>query len=155
MKIEQKAASIFEYSFDIEIERSVEHVWQVIFKQINNWWMKDYRALGENSEISLTPETGAALLESTETGESLEWYRVQMCVPLNSLYLVGNLAADWGGPTVSMLKLGLTQQEGNTLLTISDSLLGNVSAKAAENARSGWMEMFTKGLKEFAEKTQS
>lgn len=152
MKIEQKQASIFEYSFDIEIEKPLEQVWQVMFEQINGWWMNDFRALGQDSVVSLKPQTGAALLETTNTDESLEWYKVQMCVPLNSVYLVGYLASDWGGPTVSMLKLGVQTKGDKTVLTVTDSLLGNVSEKAALNAKNGWMDMFTNGLKAFAER---
>jgi len=153
MKIEQSNANIFKYSFDIVIESTVERVWNVMFNNIDEWWMSDFRALGKDSTISLEPNTGAVLLEKKENGESLEWYRVQMCVPGNSIYLVGYLAPDWGGPTTSMLKLALRKEGNTTILTVSDALLGNVSENAAKNAQNGWLDMFTKGLKAFSEKS--
>lgn len=152
MNIEQSNANIFKYSFDIVIERSTDQVWNLMFSKINDWWMNDFRALGEDSTVSLEPHTGATLLEKKDNGESLEWYRVQMFVPGNSVYLVGYLAPDWGGPTTSMLKLALRKQGDSTVLTVSDALLGNVSENAAKNAQSGWLDMFTNGLKAFAEK---
>ena len=151
MDIERSTASIFKYQFDIAINSPVSKVWATMFEQINDWWMADYRALGSDSVISLEAKTGSTLLESSADGSSLEWYRVQMCTPNQSLYLVGYLAPDWGGPTTSMLKLSLAEDGDNCVLTVSDALLGNVTENSANSAKNGWQEMFETGLKQFVE----
>ncbi len=149
-KLESNAA-IFKYSFDITIERPIEAVWGLLCDSINDWWMNDFRALGEDSVVSLDTGTGGSLLEQDPNGATLEWYRVQMCMPGQSLYLTGYLAPDWGGPTVSMLKLSLESKDDSCILTVSDALLGSVTEKAANSAKDGWSMLFTDGLKRFVE----
>ena len=145
-------AKIFTYSFDVAISRPAADVWPLLSQQIDAWWMKDFRALGGNSVMSLDPSAGGSLLETGENGDALEWYRVQMCVPGQSLYLVGYMAPDWGGPTTSMLKLALKEDDGCCVLAVSDALTGNVTENKAKGAKSGWGQLFGEGLKALAEK---
>jgi uncharacterized protein YndB with AHSA1/START domain len=142
---------IFKYQFETAIKRDVDAVWSLMTDGINDWWMTDFRALGEGSVMSLRAEMGGGLVESGKTGESLEWYRVQMCMPGKSIYLVGYMAPDWGGPTVSMLKLALEPKDGASLLTVSDALMGNITESSIKSAQSGWETMFRDGLKAHAE----
>ncbi len=142
---------IFNYQFETAIKRDVDAVWSLMTDEINDWWMTDFRALGEGSVMSLRAEMDGALVETGKNGESLEWYRVQMCVPGKSIYLVGYMAPDWGGPTISMLKLALEPKDGAALLTVSDALMGNISESSIKSAQSGWETLFRGGLKAYAE----
>jgi len=150
-KLGKKSAHIFQYNFDIVINRRVEDVWPQLFGGIDAWWPKEYRALGENSQMSFGEAVGSLLLETGEKGEALEWYRTQMIVPGQSLYLVGSLAPDWGGPTTSMLKLMFNNTDSSCVLNVSDALLGNVSEASAKSAESGWVDIFESGFKDFVE----
>lgn len=94
----------------------------------------------------------ALMIESAADGSSLEWYRVQMVSPGKSLYLVGYMAPDWGGPTTSMLKLTVEDRDNGGALIVSDALLGNVTEASANSAEGGWKMLFGDGLKEFVEK---
>lgn len=149
--VELSDAKIAKYQFDVPVKRSVEELWSVMIDEINGWWMHDFRALGEDSIISLNPETGGKLLETSPDGGSLEWYQVQMIVPKTSLYLVGYMAADWGGPTTSMLKLALEARGDDSVLIVSDALLGNVTENSTQSASDGWQMLFGDGLKKYAE----
>ncbi len=142
---------IFKYQFEMAIKREVDAVWSLMTDGINDWWMTDFRALGAGSVMSLRAEMGGRLVETGENHESLEWYRVQMCTPGKSIYLVGYMAPDWGGPTVSMLKLALESKDGAALLTVSDALMGNITESSVKSAQSGWEMMFHDGLKAHAE----
>lgn len=148
---EQTNAVIYKYSMEIPINRPIDVVWKMLSANINDWWMHDFRALGEDSEVSLDTNPGGKLMEKGKNGESLEWYRVQMCMPGESLYLVGYMAPDWGGPTTSMLKLALEAKDQSCILTVADALLGNVTKTAANSAKDGWSELFNNGLKKYAE----
>jgi len=139
------------YEFEVPIERSPAHTWTTMIDDINAWWIDDFRALGEGSTVSLNAQAGGQLIENAKDGSSLEWYRVQMVAPGKSLYLIGYLAPDWGGPTTSMLKLAVEDRGGGCALIVSDALLGNVSEASALRAENGWKTLFQKGLKEFAE----
>jgi uncharacterized protein YndB with AHSA1/START domain len=145
-------AKIFTYEFEVAIDRNPADIWSLITDEIDSWWMPDFRALGETSRVSLDAKPGGLLTEETPDGGFLEWYRVQMCSPGKSLYLVGYLAPDWGGPTLSMLKLGIDASAGASLLTVSDALLGNVSKASSASAQSGWNTLFGDGLKTYAER---
>lgn len=144
-------AAIFKYSFQIAIRASVETVWSNLAASINAWWMTDFRVFGANSEVSLEMKTGGSLIERGQDGSSLEWYRVQMCVPEKSLLLVGFLAPDWGGPTLSMLSLALQASEEGCVLTVSDALSGNTSAQSAQSAEDGWKLLFDQGFRAHVE----
>ncbi len=144
-------AKILKYEFEIAIKRSAADIWKLMVNEIDAWWMNDFRALGEGSKVMLNPQVGGQLIESAADGSSLEWYRVQMVSPGKSLYLVGYMAPDWGGPTTSMLKLAVEDRDGSGALTVSDALMGNVTQASASSAESGWKMLFGDGLKQFAE----
>ena len=144
-------AKIVKYEFEIPIKRKPEDVWELIVNDINAWWMNDFRALGEGSKMSFKAEAGGQLIETAADGTALEWYRVQMISPGKLLYLIGYMAPDWGGPTTSMLKLTVEERGGETVLIVSDALLGNVTQKSADSASSGWKMLFGEGLKAYAE----
>lgn len=152
MPIEElPAARIYKYQFEVPIKQSSTKVWALMTDEIDSWWMNDFRALGEESIMSLDPQIGGLLVEKNQSGESLEWYRVQMCQPQKALYLNGYLAPDWGGPTLSMLKLALEPGDDACLLKVSDALMGNVTDASMKSAQSGWEMMFRDGLGRFAE----
>ena len=145
-------AKIIKYQFEVPIQRSASDIWSLMVDQIDHWWMNDFRALGEGSKVTLNAETGGQLIESAEDGSALEWYRVQMVSPGKSLYLVGYMAPDWGGPTTSMLKLAVEDRGEGGALIVSDALLGNVTERSASSAEGGWKMLFGDGLKGFAER---
>ncbi len=145
-------AKIIEYQFEVLIHRSAADIWLLMIDQIDHWWMDDFRALGEGSKVTLNAETGGQLIESAADGSALEWYRVQMVVPGKSLYLVGYMAPDWGGPTTSMLKLAIEERGESCALIVSDALLGNVTEASASSAEGGWRTLVGDAFKAFVEK---
>lgn len=144
-------ARMFTYKLDITIARPPEDVWSVLTTRINDWWLPDFRVLGQGSAMSLNPSVGGALLEKSADGGFLEWYRVQMCVPGALLFLVGHVAPDWGGPTVSTVSITLKGEGDSTILGVSDGLIGNVTEKSAIEAETGWKSLLDDGLKALAE----
>ncbi len=144
-------AKIIKYRFEVPIKRSAADIWALMIDEIDEWWMDDFRALGEGSKVTLNAEAGGQLTESGADNSSLEWYRVQMVSPGKSLYLVGYMAPDWGGPTTSMLKLTVEDRDSGGALIVSDALLGNVTEASASSAESGWKVLFGEGLKGFLE----
>lgn len=145
-------SKIFKYEFDVPINRNAADVWALMTDEIDLWWMPDFRALGEGSRVTLDAKIGGLLTEQTPDGGFLEWYRVQMCAPGASLHMVGYLAPDWGGPTVSMLKLGIGGSGSSCTLTVADALVGNVSKASADSAKGGWRTLFGDGFKKYAER---
>lgn len=146
--IESKIVSV---EFEFTIQAKPENVWRCLTQEINQWWRDDFRVLGAESIVSLEAEAGKALKELGVDGSSLEWYRVQMCNVGQSLYLVGYLAKDWGGPSQSMLKLSLKAQGDQCLFSVSDAITGNVGNNTASNVLSGWKSMFEDSFRRYVE----
>lgn len=153
MKIEQSNAQIVKYQFEFLIQSSPQKVWECLINDINLWWLDDFKTFGSDSVISLDANAGGALREIGSDGSSLDWYTVQMCIQKQSLYLVGHLAPDWGGPSLSMLKLSLQGKDDGCWFTVCDGLLGNVSEKGANMTMEGWKAMFEESFKRHVEQS--
>ena len=141
----QTQAQVAQYELEIEIKADRERVWQALTGETDAWWLPDFRSLGD-SVVTLDPVPGGGLTESCADGRSLLWYTVQMIVPSESMYLVGHTAPDWGGPTLSMLKLELQDRGEGCALLVSDALLGRVSDTQASSLSDGWRQLFGDGL---------
>jgi uncharacterized protein YndB with AHSA1/START domain len=141
-----EAAQIGQFELEVDLEAPVERVWTALTEEIDSWWLPDFRATGEGSVVRLDARTGGALVETSPDGVELVWYTVQMVRPGSTLYLVGHTARDWGGPSVSMLKLSLTARPGGSRLSISDSIVGQVSEAQLASVEGGWKNLFGDGL---------
>ena len=149
----EQQAKIFNIEFDTYISSSANQVWNLLAFGINEWWMQDFRAIPD-STVSLDLRAGGMLMESGTNGQLLEWYKIQMIVPGESVYLIGHLAPDWGGPTISMLKLSLKSKGNGCVLSVSDSLLGNIDDAKATTIDEGWQLLFGTSLKKYSESVQ-
>jgi uncharacterized protein YndB with AHSA1/START domain len=143
-----------QYALEIQINAPRAAVWQALVDETNAWWLPDFHMVGEGSVVSFDARAGGQLIETKPDGGSLLWYTVQMCAPQESLHLVGFCAPEWGGPATTMLRLKLEDTDGGTLLSVSDALVGRVTDESLESLRAGWLQLFTDGLKSFAERTQ-
>ena len=75
-----------------------------------------------------------------------------MCVPEQSLHLVGFMAPEWGGPATTMLELSLEETDSGTVLVVRDALFGQVTESAAKSLEEGWGRLFGEGLKQHAQR---
>lgn len=155
MKYELKGATTGQLELEIQVAASPEALWTALFADIDRWWLPDFRTLGEKSKLSFDPQPGGrGLLESSPAAGDLQWYQVQMYQPsAKQVYLVGHIAPDWGGPTTSMLKLSVCENDGGCVLKIVDARLGKVSESDLETCRQGWQQLFGEGLKPLVEQT--
>ena len=149
---EYETSEIRSIELTIPIAAPQRQVWEALTKKTDSWWLADFRALGEGSTVSFDAKPGGTLTESTQDGGGLIWYTGQMNQPETALYLVGHTAPDWGGPTLSMLKLGLRDAEAGCVLEITDTLVGRISDQQAGSLETGWSRLFGDGLKAFVEK---
>ncbi len=151
MTVESMDTKAIKYELEIEIQAPRKVVWSALTEEINAWWLAGFRMVGDGSVLTLDARAGGQLVESREGGGSLLWYTVQMCLPEESLHLVGFIAPEWGGPATTMLELSLEDLRGGTLLRVKDALFGVVSKKNAFSLRDGWGQLFGEGLKRHVE----
>jgi uncharacterized protein YndB with AHSA1/START domain len=144
-------AQVLSYEFNVMIQAPRARVWTALTEEINCWWLAGFHMVAEDSVVSLDTHAGGQLLESHDDAGSLLWYTVSMCVPESSLHMIGHIAPAFGGPTTSLLELGLSEEKGETILLVREGLLGKVSAKSASRTESGWQQLFGEGLRVYVE----
>ncbi len=147
------SAACHQYEMQISIEASRERVWKAIFEETNLWWLPDFHVAGPDSVVTFDPHPGGrGLLESTPDGGGLLWYSVQMYMPSDfKVYLVGQIAPEWGGPATSSLRLSLTESDSGCVLRVTDARHGNVDEQQVQSYEDGWKQLFGDGLKKFVE----
>ena len=149
---DSEAPKTASYRLECRIGAAPERVWRALTAEIDAWWLADFHCAHAASTMSLDPRPGGQLLELTAAGGGLLWYTVHAVDPGRSLTLVGPLSAG-EGPGSSTLQLTLSGQDGATLLTLSDGLLGRFRDDLPERLRDGWETLLFEGLKAHAERT--
>lgn len=130
------------YELSVDIAASVDEVWSSLVGETHAWWPKDFRALGDDSVVMLDARAGGHLLETRENGDGLLWYTVQMCGPGPSLHLVGAIAPEWGGPSVTMLHVRLQPHGDGTRVLVTDALVGHLTDAKVAELKQGWTSVF-------------
>lgn len=142
-----------QYELQITIAASADVVWRAIFDDTNAWWLPDFHVAGPDSIVTFDSAIGGrGLVEDNAAGDSLLWYSVHMYQPSQrTVYLIGHIAPEWGGPATSSLKLAVESKGDGSVLTICDARHGNVDEKHVQSSADGWQQLFTDGLKKFVE----
>ncbi|MEQ8531511.1 MAG: SRPBCC domain-containing protein [Imperialibacter sp.] len=136
-------------TMDIPIEAGVERVWECLIKDVGLWWRKDFYTSPKTKAFILEPKVGGRMYEDYGNGEGLLWYTVIVLNAPHHLELQGHLTPDYGGPAITFLKITLKEDGSKTMLTLSDTLMGDVSAKAKGQITEGWKLLFEDGFKTY------
>ncbi|MFN0063702.1 MAG: SRPBCC domain-containing protein [Myxococcaceae bacterium] len=129
-----------EFRFTIDPPVAQKKAWAALTGQVHAWWPKDFRATGPDSRITLEPRLSGRLFETSDDGNGLVWYQVIALDAPRSLLLSGVIAAPFGGPAMSLLRLTLQENGAKaTVLEVHDALFGHIEGCDAE---SGWRTVF-------------
>lgn len=146
-------SSVAQYELEIKIDADPECVWSALIDDINAWWLPDFHMVGPGSTVRLEPHAGGGLIEELPDGGSLLWYTVHWIGPAaHTLYLVGHIAPDWGGPACTHLKIAVENRGNGSVVIITDSQFGHVSDQNLASLEDGWAALFRDGLKAFVER---
>lgn len=142
-------ATCAQYELEISIQAPCKKVWQALLEDTNAWWLPDFHVVDPESTVEFDVQPGGrGLVEHRADGSFLQWFTVQACMPDQfKLYLIGHVAPDWGGPSISNLTLALTEQEGGCVLKVTDAHQGRVSEATLNSLESGWKQLFGEGLR--------
>ena len=151
MSAKTHATQAVTYELEVTIAAPRDVVWRSLVDQTQAWWLPDFHMVGPDSNVSFDARAGGQLVETTAAGGGLLWYTVAMVTPGHSLHLVGHVFPQWGGPGTSLLELSLEERAGATVLKVSDALVGGVDEAGANSLREGWTQLFSEGLKPYAE----
>lgn len=137
----------------VEIASSRDEVWQAMVHEIGKWWREDFLVCAGSRGMDLEPRVGGLLFETAEAeGSGFVWGQVIRFEPSDHLAYTAQLAPPWGGPAHSIVQIALSENEGGTLLTLSDALVGHLSAELLQSLEDGWLQLFGDGgLKSYLE----
>lgn len=140
-RIELRAAEV---ALDWTIAASPQDVWATLFAGPDRWWPREMRAGPTDATMTFEERVGGELTELGPNGAGLCWYRVIALDPGKSVDLAGQLASRYGGPATSLLHLTLEpgEQEGTTLLKLTDSVFGRIGEGFHASAAEGWGLVF-------------
>ena len=145
--------SYAQYELEIAINAPIERVWNAILEDTNLWWSPDFHMVASESTVEFDVSPGGkGLIEHNPDGSFLQWYTVQFFMPDQfKIYMVGNVAPDWGGPSTTNLCLSLSASDDGCILKVSDAHHGKVNEPYIESLKGGWKQLFGDGLKRFVE----
>ena len=137
----------------IAIEAPRDRAWKAIIDEIGEWWLPDFHVVDSDSRVSFdTTPGGKGIYESTPSGDWLTWYSVQMYLPSQfQVFLNGHIAPEWGGPTISTLKIALDENETGCIFRLSDARVGRTDEGSMQSCCDDWKRLFTDGLKAHVE----
>jgi DNA-binding transcriptional ArsR family regulator/uncharacterized protein YndB with AHSA1/START domain len=144
-------ACMLTVSLEIPIAATPARVWQALTEQMELWWPADFRAATDSLHMSFDATIGGRILEQGKNGSGVIWYTVYGIAPGVSVDMVGQLSPAFGGPAQSLLRLELREQGHQTMLVLTDAVVGNVGARSAESLQSGWKAIFDDAFKSFVE----
>ena len=142
-----------EYELEIAIKADRDAVWKALVDETNSWWLPDFHMIGESSvvEFDVSPG-GRGLIEHREDGSFLVWYSVQFFLPEHfQIYLVGNVAPNWGGPSTSNLFLAVEENPAGCILRVKDAHHGAFHDDFIQSLKNGWIQLFGEGLLRYVE----
>ena len=148
--MEQQVQTI-NITMEIPIKAEINKVWACMNKEINLWWRKDFYTSPKTKEFILENKVGGRLYEDYGNGEGLLWATVIVLDSPYNIEFKGHLSPQFGGPAISFLKFALSENDGGTLLTLSDTVLGQVSEKTKKSLITGWKLLYEDGFKKYVE----
>ena len=148
---EPAAARVLTLELEIPIHAPREKVWRMLTEEIHQWWPRDFYASSNPKAMRFETKLGGRLYEESADGGGVLWYTVIAVTPGVSVDLAGNLTTAFGGPAQTLLRLALREQGDQTVLELSDAVVGNVGDRTAATLEEGWRALFEAGLKQFVE----
>ena len=144
-------AGMLTVRMEIPIAAPRERVWRALTEQIDLWWPQDFRAATDPLRMEFDATLGGRIHEHGGDGGGVIWYTVYAITPGVSIDLAGQLSSAFGGPAQSLLRLVLRDQGANTVLELTDAVVGNVGPRTADTNRSGWEAIFANAFRAFVE----
>ena len=123
-----------------EIDASGEDVWRALTDNIGKWWPAMFYTGGEVGKRSFHLEAtpGGRMFEQWQSGGGTLWAHVVSLSPGSSIQLVGHIFPNWGGPVQWFGTCALTEQNGGTVLTFSETAVGKTSDQGMQEKEKGW-----------------
>jgi DNA-binding transcriptional ArsR family regulator/uncharacterized protein YndB with AHSA1/START domain len=137
---------------EIVINAPRERVWAALVEETTGWWRADFYTVEDPVGFVIEPKAGGRGYEYNAAGAETLWFTVVNVVPGKVLNTVGFLMPQWGGPNVSMIRLALEECGEQTVLQLSDGIMGRIGDGAVAEMEAGWRMLLEEGLKAYCER---
>jgi DNA-binding transcriptional ArsR family regulator/uncharacterized protein YndB with AHSA1/START domain len=144
-------AGVLTVALEIPIDAPREYVWRMLTDEAHQWWPRDFYASANPIGMRFEARLGGRLYEEGPNGGGVVWYTVIALDPGHSVDLAGHLTAAFGGPSQTLLHLGLREDGTRTILDLTDAVVGNVSERTSQSLEEGWRALFDRGFRAFVE----
>lgn len=139
---------------EIPIKAGIDQVWECLIKDVSLWWRKDFYTSTKTKKFIIEPKVGGRMYEDYGNEEGLLWATVIGIDSPHSIEFKGHLTPQFGGPAISFLKLSLKENGKETILTLSDTVMGQVSEKNQKELTVGWKLIYEDSFKNYVEKSK-
>jgi uncharacterized protein YndB with AHSA1/START domain len=152
-KTEDDVARWATVEHETTIDAAPERAWRALVEETPQWWREGFYALPDARSMRIEPRLGGLMYEHGADGSAVAWASVIAIAPGRSIDLAGNLSVAFGGPAHVLLRFELAAKGKTTVVKVSESRIGRVSADAAQQTKKGWALLLDGGLKPHAEKS--
>lgn len=150
LAMEQQAKTV-KILLEIPIEAPIDHVWKALLHDVGIWWRKDFHTSPRTKAFIVEPKVGGRMYEDYGNDEGLLWANVIVLDSPNTIEFKGHLSPAFGGPAMSFLKLSLKEEGSGTILTLDDTVFGDVSENTKKELTSGWKLLYEDTFKSYVE----
>ncbi len=140
---------------EIPIKAAISDVWDCLLNDVNLWWRKDFYTSTKTKQFIIEPRVGGRMYEDYGNDEGLLWAEVIVLDSPNTIEFKGHLSPQFGGPAMSFLKLTLKEDSSDTILTLSDTVFGDVDDNTQKELSSGWKMIYEHTFKKYVESKYS
>lgn len=138
-------------SLEIPIMAKIDIVWHCLLQDVNLWWRKDFYTSSRTKEFIIEPKVGGRMYEDYGNNEGLLWAEVIVIDSPNVIEFKGHLSPQFGGPAMSFMKLSLQENGETTILSLSDTVFGDVNDNTKKELSSGWKMLYEDTFKKYVE----
>ncbi len=141
-----ESAHIDDLQLEIRINASNDAVWRALTDDIGTWWPSvSFAGRGGDDaqgRFMLEARPGGRMWEDWGDGNGLLWGTVINITHGARLDIVGTTGPEWGGPFLWYGSFRVEADGDATRFRFSESGIGRVTAKIAEDKTSGWRFLF-------------
>lgn len=133
--------------YQVLLPAPMHRVFTALTENIDAWWGTLYRQGGKQSVMTLKPEINAPLIETRPDGHAILWARVEEIRAPYLLYLSGRFAVP--GAVAGRIHYDLDDQDGQCLLKVSHTALGDIDETVRANFTAGWSDLLDVKLRKY------
>ena len=143
----QASSLALDVRYQVLLPASPQRVFDGLTRDIDAWWGVAYRQGGKQSVMTLKPAIDEPLIETRQDGHTILWARIEEIRAPYLLYLSGRFAVP--GAVAGRVHYDLDEQDGQCLLKVSQTAIGDIDPTVTANFKAGWPDLLDIQLRKY------